>query len=66
MFFELLDLEAVISSAIAKDITVLFSAGNGHFAFPASHPDVIIALHCASTPVRPLVQKKIFLFTPSS
>lgn len=41
MFFELLDLEVVIASAVTSGITVLFSAGNGHLAFPASHPDVI-------------------------
>lgn len=41
MFFELLDIEAVIADAVSKGITVMFSAGNGHRAFPASHPDVI-------------------------
>lgn len=41
MFFELLDIEAVIASAVSKGITIMFSAGNGHHAFPASHPDVI-------------------------
>ncbi|WP_424933220.1 S8 family serine peptidase [Amaricoccus macauensis] len=41
MFLELLDLEAVITSAVTSGITVLFSAGNGHLAFPACHPDVI-------------------------
>lgn len=41
MFFELMDIEAVIEDAISRDIAVLFSAGNGHLAFPASHPDVI-------------------------
>lgn len=41
MFFELLDLEAVIHSAVSRGITVMFSAGNGHLAFPASHPQVI-------------------------
>ncbi|MEL7064506.1 MAG: S8 family serine peptidase [Bacteroidota bacterium] len=41
MFNELLDLEQIISSAVDDGIAVLFSAGNGHLAFPASFPDVI-------------------------
>ncbi|MBO9451054.1 S8 family serine peptidase [Tropicibacter sp. R16_0] len=41
MFFEVMDVEAVINDAIQRNIAVLFSAGNGHRAFPASHPDVI-------------------------
>ena len=41
MFFELVDIENVIATAIGQGITVLFSAGNGHLAFPASMPDVI-------------------------
>ena len=40
-YFELLDLENVISTAVEQGICVLFSAGNGHLAFPASHPEVI-------------------------
>ena len=27
----------------AKNIAVVFSAGNGHFGFPGQHPDVISA-----------------------
>lgn len=34
-------LEAAIANAVANNIVVCFSAGNGHQAFPASHPDVI-------------------------
>jgi subtilisin family serine protease len=37
----LVPLEAAVADAVAQGITVLFSAGNGHRAFPASHPDVI-------------------------
>lgn len=34
-------LEAAIANAVAQGIVVCFSAGNGHFGFPGSHPDVI-------------------------
>ena len=34
-------LEAEIANAVASGITVVFSAGNGHIAFPGMHPDVI-------------------------
>ncbi len=34
-------LEAAVANAVAKGIVVCFSAGNGQFSFPASHPDVI-------------------------
>ena len=34
-------LELAISNAVASGIVVCFSAGNGHFGFPGSHPDVI-------------------------
>lgn len=34
-------LEAEIQAAIAAGIVVVFSAGNGHYAFPASMPEVI-------------------------
>jgi subtilisin family serine protease len=34
-------LELAISNAVANGIVVCFSAGNGHFGFPGSHPDVI-------------------------
>ncbi|WP_373636771.1 S8 family serine peptidase [Yoonia sp. BS5-3] len=34
-------LEAAIANAVASGVTVCFSAGNGHKAFPGSHPDVI-------------------------
>jgi hypothetical protein len=36
-------LAASISAAVASGITVIFSAGNGHFGFPGQHPDVISA-----------------------
>jgi Subtilase family len=36
-------LAASISAAVAAGITVIFSAGNGHFGFPGQHPDVISA-----------------------
>lgn len=38
-----LALAAAIASAVASGITVIFSAGNGHFGFPGQHPDVISA-----------------------
>ncbi len=34
-------LEAAVANAVASGVVVCFAAGNGHFAFPASHPDVI-------------------------
>jgi len=34
-------LEAAVALAVSKGITVVFAAGNGHFSFPASHPDVL-------------------------
>jgi subtilisin family serine protease len=36
-------LEAEIQSAVASGVTVVFSAGNGHFSFPGMMPDVISA-----------------------
>jgi subtilisin family serine protease len=36
-------LAAAIAAAVAAGITVIFSAGNGHFGFPGQHPDVISA-----------------------
>ena len=36
-------LAAAISIAVASGITVVFSAGNGHWGFPGQHPDVISA-----------------------
>ena len=36
-------LAAAISAAVAAGITVVFSAGNGHWGFPGQHPDVISA-----------------------
>lgn len=36
-------LAASISAAVAAGITVIFSAGNGHWGFPGQHPDVISA-----------------------
>ena len=38
-----LALAASISAAVASGITVIFSAGNGHYGFPGQHPDVISA-----------------------
>lgn len=34
-------LEAAVANAVAQGVIVCFSAGNGHFSFPGSHPDVI-------------------------
>ncbi|WP_424928238.1 S8 family serine peptidase [Amaricoccus tamworthensis] len=34
-------LEAAVANAVAQGVVVCFSAGNGHLAFPGSHPDVI-------------------------
>lgn len=34
-------MSAILSDALAAGVTVIFSAGNGHRAFPACHPDVI-------------------------
>ncbi|MGZ7134122.1 MAG: S8 family serine peptidase, partial [Halobacteriota archaeon] len=36
-------LAAAIADAVKSGIIVVFSAGNGHFAFPGCHPDVIAA-----------------------
>ncbi len=36
-------LGAAVASAVARGITVVFSAGNGHWGFPGQHPDVISA-----------------------
>lgn len=41
LFNELRDLEFIISDAIADGVVVIFSAGNGHNAFPASMPEVL-------------------------
>jgi hypothetical protein len=38
-----LALAAAIAAAVASGITVIFSAGNGHWGFPGQHPDVISA-----------------------
>jgi|GEM_PF-1017621 len=42
-FNELRDVETIISDAIDDGVVVIFSAGNGHRAFPACMPDVIAA-----------------------
>ncbi|MBG6166371.1 subtilisin family serine protease [Labrenzia sp. EL_195] len=34
-------LEAAVANAVSQGVVVCFSAGNGHFGFPGSHPDVI-------------------------
>ena len=39
----LVALEAEIEAAVANGITVVFSAGNGHVAFPGMMPDVVSA-----------------------
>ena len=36
-------LATAIAAAVASGITVIFSAGNGHWGFPAQHPDTIAA-----------------------
>ncbi|GAA2428988.1 S8 family serine peptidase [Streptomyces macrosporus] len=36
-------LAAAVAVAVARGITVVFSAGNGQFGFPGQHPDVISA-----------------------
>jgi len=36
-------LEAEVQNAVASGVTVVFSAGNGHFSFPGMLPDVISA-----------------------
>ena len=36
-------LASSIATAVASGITVIFSAGNGHWGFPGQHPDVISA-----------------------
>lgn len=42
-FNELVDIETILSDAIQSGIVVVFSAGNGHRAFPGSMPQVISA-----------------------
>jgi hypothetical protein len=37
----LIAVEAAVANAVAKGIVVCFSAGNGHYGFPGSHPDVL-------------------------
>lgn len=41
IFNEVLDVEQVINAAIDDNIVVMFAAGNGHYSFPASIPNVI-------------------------
>lgn len=36
-------LSAAIANAVSRGITVVFSAGNGHWGYPGQHPDVISA-----------------------
>lgn len=36
-------LAAAVANAVVHGITVVFSAGNGHWGFPAQHPDTIAA-----------------------
>jgi serine protease AprX len=42
-FSELVDIETILSDAIQSGIVVVFSAGNGHHAFPGNMPQVISA-----------------------
>ncbi|MGB9366790.1 MAG: S8 family serine peptidase [Xanthobacteraceae bacterium] len=42
-FNELVDIETILSDAIQSGIVVVFSAGNGHRAFPGNMPQVISA-----------------------
>ena len=42
-FFEFQDISSLIVDAVGDGKIVIFSAGNGHFAFPGSHPEVISA-----------------------
>jgi len=42
-FNELVDIETILSDAIQSGIVVVFSAGNGHHAFPGCMPQVISA-----------------------
>jgi serine protease AprX len=37
----LIALEAAVAYAVAQGTIVCFSAGNGHYGFPGSHPDVL-------------------------
>lgn len=41
LFNELRDMENIINDAIDDGIVVIFAAGNGHYAFPASMPEVL-------------------------
>ncbi|MBD2572568.1 S8 family serine peptidase [Arthrospira platensis] len=36
-------LATLVADAVRRGITVIFSAGNGHWSFPAQHPDAIAA-----------------------
>ena len=40
---EVLDIERIVKDAVASNVTVIFSGGNGHFAFPGCLPQVISA-----------------------
>jgi hypothetical protein len=42
-FNELIDIETILADAVQAGIIVVFAAGNGHRAFPASMPQVIAA-----------------------
>jgi subtilisin family serine protease len=41
LFNELRDLENIVNDAIDDGVVIIFSAGNGHLAFPASMPEVL-------------------------
>jgi subtilisin family serine protease len=51
----LIALEASVANAVAQGIIVCFSAGNGHFGFPASHPEVLAVggVHVNYQPCQP-------------
>jgi serine protease AprX len=42
-FNEMLDIESIVADAVQNGVIVVFAAGNGHRAFPASMPQVIAA-----------------------
>ena len=48
-------LAAAVASAVRRGIIVIFSAGNGHYGFPAQHPDVIAAGGAYLTPKNEII-----------
>jgi subtilisin family serine protease len=43
LYYEFQDIADLIEEATSNGTVVIFSAGNGHYAFPGSHPEVISA-----------------------